>query len=63
MGFFWEFQALDPGEVPHVPKTFGNVTLSVRQGILYCPWCGANLREHYKRQSNLPWSELDPQNP
>lgn len=59
MGFFFGFRAIDASadvrasELEAAGLTF--VCLGSSQGILFCPWCGTNLRSFYGNKTDLPF--------
>jgi hypothetical protein len=60
MGFLLSFRTLDPvGRQRLIVLLAGEelgATLECSQGILFCPWCGTDLRRFYGRRTDLPFS-------
>lgn len=48
--FLIQFRALDPGVSPPVTDT--PLSIVSETGILFCPWCGCNLRDWYKKTAH-----------
>jgi len=48
LGFLIQYRGTDFGN-SIVVQTNHIVSLAQETGIIYCPWCGTNLRECYKR--------------
>jgi hypothetical protein len=57
--FFVELRSIDVEDVPKF-RSAGDVpvTLSINQGITFCPWCGCALRDFYADKAHrLPIGE------
>jgi len=51
-GFLIQYRGADIGNKIDV-QTNHIVSLAQETGIIYCPWCGANLRDKYKRYAKM----------
>lgn len=50
LGFLLSWQVADSSHLAELKlDTAFPVSLAETQGILFCPWCGKNLREFYQR--------------
>jgi len=65
MGFLLVFRAVTEGDYEQFakpPYTWPcNVMFSTSQGVLFCPWCGTNLRRFYGNRTDLPFVEFSPE--
>ena len=55
--FIIQHRAMEPGSDPP-PFTATPLSLVSEMYILYCPWCGTNLKEFYRNASALKRPDL-----